>query len=129
MSGEVFPMKKDSGNERVDSYMIGWTNNNGFTLVEVLIALTILFIISSAFLALFVNSYEGITTSGMKNKELYQIQEKLEQAIASGDSFEEKELIISFPDIEQPIKVLGSIQREKVIIGDKKLAISVFIPR
>lgn len=115
----VFLMKKGFGNE---------TNNEGFTLVEVLIALAILLVISFALLALFANSYRNIEISGQKNKELYIIQQKLEQPINSDKTSIEKNLTISFPGVEQPIKMPGRIHREKAKIQDKEISIFVFIP-
>ncbi|NLI60871.1 MAG: prepilin-type N-terminal cleavage/methylation domain-containing protein [Clostridiales bacterium] len=104
------------------------SKNKGFTLIELLIALAILLIISSAFLALYVNSYRDITRSGMNNRGLYEIQERLEQSPNPDDTSQEKELIISFPDLEKTIRVSGRIQTESIIIKDKELSISVFVP-
>ncbi|NLN41384.1 MAG: prepilin-type N-terminal cleavage/methylation domain-containing protein [Clostridiales bacterium] len=112
-------MKKGFGNK---------INNKGFTLVEVLIAITILLIVSSALLALFANSYRDIEISGIKNKELYKIQDKLEESISLDNASEKKDLIISFPGIEQHIKIPGRIHSEKTEIQGKQIAISVFVP-
>lgn len=111
-------MKKGFGNK---------TNHKGYTLVEMLIALTILLIISSALLILFANSFRSIEISGKKNKELYEIQEKIEQSISSDNISGEKELIISFPGVEQPIRMSGRIHREKAAFQDIEISISVFI--
>lgn len=105
------------------------TFNRGFTLVEVLIALFLLLIISSALLILFANSYRNIEMSGQKNKELYRIQENLEQSISSNTAPEEKDLIISFPGVEQSVRMPGKIHKEKAKIQGEEISISIFIPK
>ena len=104
-------------------------SSDGFTLTEVLVALSIMMIISIAFLTLFINSYSDITISGIRNKRLYETQQKIEEAIASGTFSEEKEVIISFPGVNDAIKVTGSIQTEETIVKGNKISISVFIPK
>lgn len=103
--------------------------DKGFTLIEVLVALSILLIISIAFLTLFASSYSDIAVSGMKNKGLYEVQQMIEQTISSGTPNGDKELIISFPGVPQPVKVSGSIQSEEVTVRDKNISISVFVPK
>jgi prepilin-type N-terminal cleavage/methylation domain-containing protein len=115
----VLHMKKGFGNK---------TRNKGFTLVEVLISLAILFIIGSALLALFANSYRDIEIAGKKNQELYRIQGKLEQNNFSDITSREKDLIITFPGVGVPVKVLGRIQTENMKVQEKELSVSVFIP-
>ena len=104
-------------------------DHRGFTLVELLVALSILLIISVAFLTLFVNSYWDITRSGIKNRGLYEAQQSIEQAISTDYSGDETELNISFPGIDDPITIEGVIVTEDVDVKGKKSSVSIFIPK
>jgi len=65
----------------------------------------------------------------LKNKELYKIQENLEQSISSNTGPEEKDLIISFPGVEQSVRMPGTIHKEKAKIQGEEISISIFIPK
>ncbi len=70
----------------------------GFTLVEVLVAVSILTIIIFAFTTLFTTSFTGIFGAGRKSEALFKAQEEMDNAIAQGldESLEEKTLVINF---------------------------------
>ena len=62
-----------------------WTktlNHKGIMLVEVLMAMAILFIIIFSFSELFTLSYSGIYNAGYKSEGLFKAQQKMENALA-----------------------------------------------
>ncbi len=56
-------------------------HENGFALVEVLIALIILLIIVFAFVSLFSFSFSGVMSAGYSSDALYEAQQKMENAL------------------------------------------------
>lgn len=58
------------------------SDEKGFTLIEVLVALLVLMIIIFSFSILFVNSYTNIFSAGTKSEAIYLAQEKMEATIA-----------------------------------------------
>ncbi len=56
-------------------------HENGFSLVEVLIAVFILLIIVITFTTLFTSSFRGITSSGSRSETLFGLQENIESDI------------------------------------------------
>lgn len=56
--------------------------NKGFTLVEVLVALSIITIIVISFTALLTSSYVNIISAGKKSLASYSVQEEMEERIA-----------------------------------------------
>ncbi len=59
-------------------------HEKGFSLIEVIVAVSILLIIISAFSLLFTNSFSGIFTAGRQSRSLFQAQEEIDNAIAGG---------------------------------------------
>lgn len=57
----------------------------GFSLIEVLIAIFVLAIILVATVSIFATSYMGIIYSGHESKEIYNIQQQLEEKINNSD--------------------------------------------
>lgn len=124
----MLPIIEDYGNKLGAIRTTKDRSNNGFTLTEVLVALSILLIISVAFLTLLTNSYSDIVISGLKNKALHELQSRIEHSVAEGLPSTDKEVIISFPGVENPIKVTGSIIKEEMTVNKRKISIAVFIP-
>lgn len=57
---------------------------NGFSLIEVLVALAVLAVVIVTFTALFTSSFAGISIAGDKSVELYNAQTEMDDAIARG---------------------------------------------
>lgn len=58
-------------------------NENGFSLIEVLIALTVLLVIITAFSVLFSESFVGIFASGNKSEAQYILQDSIENEMGN----------------------------------------------
>ena len=61
----------------------------GFTLVEILVAMVILLIIVLAMTAFFLNSYTMLSLAGDKSVSVFKAQDKLEETIGNFDPSEE----------------------------------------
>ena len=70
-------MKGEYGNSLNKTVLLKG-GGDGFSLVEILVALSIFFIIVFAFLALYTKSFSDVVYSGNKNKALYRAQQELE---------------------------------------------------
>ncbi len=82
----------------------------GFTLVEILIAVTILAISVFAFTTLFTGSFTGIFNAGHKSDALFKAQEEMDNIISENTGNGEEVLVIVFD--QKTISVSG----EKKII-------------
>lgn len=94
------------------------TNKNGFTIIEVLVAMAILVLFITAFSALFVQSYTGIMAAGSKNNASYQAQAEVEQRIAEENSDSSGTYTITFGSINITING-GKINVDKTKNGQK----------
>lgn len=103
-------------------------NNRGFSLIELLIALSIFVIIASAFLLLYTKSFSDIFHSGHKNEALYEIQQELENTIYSNNNDGTDEIEINFPGLENSVKIKGKLERGDAQVGERSAEIIVFIP-
>jgi len=120
-------IKKEYGNKK-NNTILHKVGEKGFSLVEILVALTILLIIATAFLSLYTQSYLGIAYSGHKNKALYEAQQEIEELILSNESDGKDELEIIFPGLEHSIKIRGKVELRNVQYGEKSASVAVFIP-
>jgi len=72
----------------------------GFTLVEIIIALTILFIVIISFTILFTTGFSGIFGAGRKSEALYKAQEEMDNTIIRGaENLASEPLNIKFDNI------------------------------
>lgn len=79
-----------------------YDNNNGFTLVEVLVAVIILLIIVISFTTLFTSSFRGIASSGQRSETLFEIQQNIENNIQGGSAGSKGSLDIEFNNVTIP---------------------------
>jgi len=100
---------------------------NGFSLVEVLIAVTILLLMVVTFTVLFTSTFDNIITSGRKSEALYLSQQKVDTAVTP-DSTSFVELEISFTGVN-PIVVEGqhNIYSQEYKTG-RYVSVDLFIP-
>ena len=68
----------------------------GFTLIEVLVALSILMIMIFTFTLLYTSSFEGIFRAGRVSEELFNAQRDMDNIIAEGSAADTTEVVISF---------------------------------
>jgi prepilin-type N-terminal cleavage/methylation domain-containing protein len=99
----------------------------GFTLVEVLVALAILSIIIMAFTTLFTSSFSGIFRAGRKSASLYEAQAVLDQVIDQGTALTEDEINILFGGIV--IKVQGEEITEAYEYDGRTGQLVYFLPK
>lgn len=84
-------------------------SKKGFTLIEVIISISILAIISIAFLSIFGNSITGIWESGRKNISHYEAQNMIESNISNPSNLpgnvttEPVSITLKFPENNQII--------------------------
>ena len=115
-------------------------SDSGFTLVEVLLAILVISIISSAFLQFFDVSISSIFASGQRTSAVYRIQEDLEKLYAIGASSNEDSVVIQFPsnpldssesDLPTQIIVKGLLVEDSVPIGREghgSVTVFTFVP-
>ncbi|MBF7082134.1 prepilin-type N-terminal cleavage/methylation domain-containing protein [Desulfallas sp. Bu1-1] len=84
-------------------------NKKGFSILEVLVAISILVIIVFTFTTLFSAGFSGIFSAGRKSEALYKVQKEMENAIInkSGNNVTDGTISISFPSLTDPITVTG----------------------
>ena len=75
------------------------SQEKGFSLIEVLVALAILMISIFAFTTLFTTSFQGIFRAGHKSEAMFEAQEKIDQAIAAGTNSGADNISIVFNDL------------------------------
>jgi prepilin-type N-terminal cleavage/methylation domain-containing protein len=95
---------------------------DGFTLIELMVAVTILVIVAAGFIGLFTTGFFGVASAGIKSKNITITQENLERKInvgATGNDF----LTITFPD-SSTVSVNGEI----VTRSQDNVTILTFIP-
>ena len=102
----------------------------GFSLVETLIALTLLSIIAAAFMRLYTGNTLAVFLSGQRTDALYEAQSKVEAQLDKGFVGEPQEnLFIKFQDGEA-MEVPGAVETFHVEYGKKgrEVSITTFIP-
>lgn len=96
----------------------------GFTLIEVLIAMSILTIIITAYMGLFTNSYVSIFSTGRKSEAIYTAQEKI--ADSDYTAVDNNPLSIEFGS--KTITINGETVVSDEEYDNKKVMITMFIP-
>ena len=71
-------------------------NDNGLTLIEVIVSIAILGILAVTFMPILSNQYISIVGTGVKSKNTYLAVDDIEQKIAAGEYTEGKLLKIEF---------------------------------
>ena len=102
----------------------------GFTIIELMIALSILMIILFAFTPLLVGSIERIGYAGDKSEALYQSQADLETNISLRETIDGYEVTFTFGDEEDQtiITVPGGFIDSPQVQGNAEAWLSTFIP-
>lgn len=101
-------------------------SNNGFSLVELMVAMVILILIVFAFTPLFVGSIERIYFAGDKTEALYQGQSDLEVDIAELNTVDGLELVFTFGETD--VIVPGGLVEAEVTEGSATAWLSGFVP-
>ncbi len=100
-----------------------YTNQSGFSLVELLIAMVVLVIAVTAFTGMLTSGMSGIARAGEKSTHMYLSQEELEKKISTGTTVGTL-LTVTFKDLSS-IAIPG----ETVEFSNGNVSISAFIPR
>ncbi len=95
----------------------------GFSLIEILVAVVVLFIIVFAFTSMLTDGMFGIVRAGERSTNIFASQEKLERKLSMGTTINTP-LTITLPD-----KTTITIPGEIVEFPQGNVNISVFIPR
>ncbi len=98
--------------------------DSGFTLVEVLVAISILLIVAAAMAGLFTGSFQGVVSSGERSEALFELQKQAEQDLASADIGSDI-IKIEFVDVSISGRQ-GTLRRS--FSNGKEVVINVFIP-
>jgi len=99
----------------------------GFSLVEVLVALAVLTIIIFAFTTLFTSSFSGIFRAGRKSASLYEAQAALDHVIEQGTASTAAEVTILFGSIA--VNVKGEEVTEEYQYEDRTGQLVYFLPK
>jgi prepilin-type N-terminal cleavage/methylation domain-containing protein len=108
--------------------MKGVKRQDGFTLIEVLVAAAILAVIVAVFALLFTYSYSGIFLAGRKSEALFTAQAEMDSAIAQGPgaSLPERTLDINFEG--KSISVSGKEIKVDYVYEERGGTLSYFLP-
>lgn len=103
-------------------------SNKGFSLVELLVSISLLTIMAVAFLPLLTTSYSGIQKSGERNNAINLAQQEIEQRFSKGAEKSDTQITIRFPGVE-----LFKIEGEIIIFNEEygeehSVELDVFIP-
>ncbi len=100
----------------------------GFTLVELLIAISILMVIIFSFTLLFTTSFSGIFGAGRKSEALFRAQEEMDNKIASGleEQYDETTLEIKFDYLT--LIVTGEVKQVDYEYEEHTDTIKYFLP-
>ncbi len=103
-------------------------HQKGFTLVELLIAISILMMIIFSFTLLFTTSFSGIFGAGRKSEALFRAQEEMDNKIASGleEQYDETNLTIVFDELL--LEVTGEVKQVGYEYEDHTGTIKYFFP-
>ncbi len=118
------------------------TEEKGFTLVEVVIALLLLSLVTVVVVRIYNSGFFAIALGGKKTEAVYEVQDLLEQAISSSaeqladdNDAEEHELTIRFiaeDGQEKEVSVFGYLvtkeSRSKFGKNVQKVSATVFVP-
>lgn len=121
-------MKKESGSDMSNRRRKAY--NKGFSLVELLVAAALLFILAAGFIPLLTNSYVNIFFAGERNISENLARGEVEQLLSAGthDGFDI--LTINFVDATNMTAI--EIRGRKIIVekgtGNKRVTYSAFIP-
>lgn len=99
----------------------------GFTLVELMVALAILMLIVFAFTPLLVGSIERIHYAGDKSEALYQGQADMEVNIVQKDTIDGHEFVFEFGD-NTTVTVPGGFIEVEQSVNDAVARLSTFLP-
>lgn len=105
----------------------GFKEDRGFTLVEVLVALSILTIIIISFTTLLTSSYRNIISAGNKSQATYHVQMDMEEHIADEQATDVGELEIFFPGVGD-ITVPGGLLEIDDTQGGRTSESTAFLP-
>jgi prepilin-type N-terminal cleavage/methylation domain-containing protein len=102
---------------------------DGFTLIEILVALAILSVVTASVLLVLNGSLVVVYTSGHKSQALYEAQSTIEKQIVSNTG-EHTTLHVAVPKLEQPLSLDGRMIHVEMQIRDTSRAVSltVFVP-
>ena len=105
-------------------------NQDGFSLVEILVAFVILLIVITAVTPLFTTSYAGIFRAGRKSNALYQAQRDIESAINVGTALNSDPLTITFPGVPSiTLTLQGKIETKTYPAEANNVSVTVFLPK
>ncbi len=119
-------MKKLDFHSRRNNITYLWVRQEGFTLVELMIALSILMLIVFAFTPLLLGSIERIHYAGDKSEALYHGQADMEVRIVEKDTVDEYELIFDFGSTV--IEVPGGLIEVEKTQGSAETWLGTFLP-
>lgn len=110
-----------------------WKREDGFTLVEVLVAMAVFLIVVIAMSTFFLHSYKNVILAGKKSVTVYEAQQELEEVIADPDSSHDEDEISEEP---YQITIFGktitgtkiTVEKEYDQEHNRKLSYIVFVP-
>jgi prepilin-type N-terminal cleavage/methylation domain-containing protein len=94
---------------------------NGFTLIEVIVAVVIITTLVAVFVPLFLSSIEHIQWAGERTQELYTTRNLMEKAVASGTVGTDYSFTIQGPNFT------GTAKGKLVRVGDGWLELVTFV--
>ena len=119
----------NESNKRKVSLRNVFLKYEGFTLVELVVALAILMLLVFAFTPLLLGSIERIYFAGDKSEALYQGQEDIEFRIVEKDTVDEYELAFDFGGTGTTVVTIpGALIEVETVKNDAKSWLSTFMP-
>lgn len=101
---------------------------NGFSLVEVILAISILMIVVAAFTLLYTTSFSNIFTAGRKSKSLFEAQELVDNLITGDANYQyDSTLVIEFD--QRTITIEGEEISVEYQYEDRSGDLYYFLPK
>jgi prepilin-type N-terminal cleavage/methylation domain-containing protein len=108
--------------------MVKLKKENGFSLVEVILAISILLIVVAAFTLLFTTSFSGIFTAGRKSKSLFEAQELVDNLIGGDANYQYDSLLVIEFD-QRTIAIEGEEISVEYQYEDRYGDLNYFLPK
>ncbi|WP_128425961.1 type II secretion system protein [Gudongella oleilytica] len=103
---------------------------NGFTLIEVIVAMAIIGIVALSVLSIFTNGFSWITLAGDKSEAGFETQRQTEIVLNQKDSDPSpSNLTITFSSDSSTITALGNVETLSQPIRTGSVSITVFQPK
>lgn len=120
-------LKKVQHGKKYDHVLYLQRHCGGFTVVEILVAISLLLLLVFTFTIIFTSSFDGIMTSGRKSEALFAGQQAVDR-VSNPESSVETSLQVNFTGLD-PLNVSGKLNSyQENFKDDRVVYIEIFVP-